>query len=469
MTNVYTSPFGERYSSKEMLQLFSPDRKFRTWRRLWIALARAEKKLGIKRITDGMIAELEQHADDINYASARAHEERLKHDVMGHIHAYMEQCPTAKDIIHLGATSMYVVDNTDLIVMRDALALIERQLTNVVDALAKFAKKYANVPTVAFTHFQPAQFTTVGKRACLWLYDFLLDLDEVALRREGLKFLGVKGTTGTQASFLELFEGDEEKVKKLDVAVTREMGFRESYKVSGQTYSRKVDSQIMAALSGVAQSAHKFSNDMRLLQHLREIQEPFGKDQVGSSAMAYKRNPMKSERIASISRFVITLYTNAGFTAASQWFERTLDDSAGKRIVVPEAFLATDAILQLCLSVASGLDVNREVIAGNVQEQIGDIATENLLMQAVKAGGNRQELHEVIRRHKMESKEGDLLDRLKNDEAFKAVRSRFSSLLKAEQYVGRSASQVREFLDEEVEPRLAPRRKALGLKSEVKV
>jgi len=469
MTNVYSSPFGERYSSKDMLQLFSPDRKFRTWRQLWIALARAEKKLGIKRISDAMIAELEKHADDINYAAARAYEEKFKHDVMGHIHAYGDLCPNAKDIIHLGATSMYVVDNTDLILMRDGLALLERQLTNVIAALAAFAKKYANVPTVAFTHFQPAQFTTVGKRACLWLYDLLLDLDEIALRRESLKFLGVKGTTGTQASFMELFGGDEEKVKKLDHEVTRAMGFRDSYKVAGQTYSRKVDSQIMAALAGIAQSAHKFSNDLRLLQHLKEIQEPFASEQVGSSAMAYKRNPMKSERMASLSRFVITLYTNAGFTAASQWFERTLDDSAGKRIVVPEAFLATDAILQLYLSVASGLDVNREVIAGNVQEQIGDIATENLLMQAVKAGGNRQELHEVIRRHKMESKDGDLLDRLKNDAAFKAVKGSFSSILKAEQYTGRSPSQVREFLDEEVEPRLAPRRKALGLKSEVKV
>jgi adenylosuccinate lyase len=469
MTNLYSSPFGERYSSKEMLQLFSPDRKFRTWRKLWIALARAEKKLGIRRISDAMIAELEKHADDINYAAARAYEEKFKHDVMGHIHAYGDLCPSAKDIIHLGATSMYVVDNTDLILMRDALALLERQLTNVIAALAAFAKKYAKVPTVAFTHFQPAQFTTVGKRACLWLYDLVLDLDEISLRRESLKFLGVKGTTGTQASFLELFGGDEEKVRKLDLAVTRSMGFRDSYTISGQTYSRKVDAQIMAALAGIAQSAHKFSNDLRLLQHLREIQEPFASDQVGSSAMAYKRNPMKSERMASLSRFVITLYTNAGFTAASQWFERTLDDSAGKRIAIPEAFLATDAVLQLYLSVASGLDVNREVIAGNVQEQIGDIATENLLMQAVKAGGNRQELHEVIRRHKMESKDGDLLERLKNDGAFKAVRSRFSSILKAEQYVGRSPSQVREFLKEEVEPRLAPRRKALGLKSEVKV
>jgi adenylosuccinate lyase len=469
MTNVYSSPFGERYSSKEMLQLFSPDRKFRTWRRLWIALARAEKKLGIRRITDAQIAELERHADDINYASARAHEEKVKHDVMAHIHAYEEQCPTAKGIIHLGATSMYVVDNTDLILMRDALELVERQLANVVAALAKFAKKYAELPTVAFTHFQPAQFTTVGKRACLWLYDLLLDLDEIEQRRTSLKFLGVKGTTGTQASFLELFDGDEGKVKKLDQEVTRAMGFSDAYAVSGQTYTRKVDSQVMAALSGVAQSAHKFSNDLRLLQHLREIQEPFGSEQVGSSAMAYKRNPMKSERIASIARFVITLYTNAGFTAASQWFERTLDDSAGKRIVFPEAFLATDAILQLYLNVATGLDVNQDVIAQHVQEQIGDIASENLLMKAVKAGGDRQELHELIRRHKIESKDGDLILRLKNDEAFKAVRGELSRLLEPRQYVGRSASQVREFLEEEVEPRLAPRRKALGLKSEVKV
>lgn len=469
MTNVYTSPFAERYSSKDMLYLFSPDKKFRTWRRLWIALAEAEKKLGLKRITDEHLADMRRHAEDIDYDAARRYEEKLKHDVMAHIRAYEEAAPKAKGIIHLGATSMYVVDNADLIVMRDALELLERELANVVAALAEFAKKHAELPTVAFTHFQPAQFTTVGKRACLWISDLLMDLDEIEKQRRSLRFLGVKGTTGTQASFLALFDGDEGKVKKLDEAVTRAMGFERAHSVSGQTYSRKVDSQIIAALSGVAQTAHKFANDMRLLQHLREIQEPFDEHQVGSSAMAYKRNPMKSERMTSLARFVITLYTNAGFTAASQWFERTLDDSAGKRIAVPEAFLATDAILQLFLDVASRLVVNPEVIAANVTREMPDIASENILMAAVKAGGDRQELHEVIRRHKMESKDGDLFERLRNDGAFKAVRSRFTALLKPGQYVGRSASQVREFLKEEVEPRLAPRRKSLGLKSEVKV
>lgn len=468
MSNVYSSPFAERYSSKDMLYLFSPDKKFRTWRRLWIALAEAEKKLGLP-ITEAQIRELKRRADDVDYRSARKYEESLKHDVMAHIRAYGDQCPGAKRIIHLGATSAYVVDNTDLILLAEGYELVEREIANVVAALSAFAEKYAGVPTVAFTHFQPAQFTTVGKRACLWIQDLLFDLDEIAERRRSLRFLGVKGTTGTQASFLALFEGDEGRVKKLDLTVARAMGFDRTYAVSGQTYSRKIDAQAQATLSGVAQSAHKFANDMRLLQHLREIQEPFDEHQVGSSAMAYKRNPMKSERMTSLARFVLSLSTNAAFTAASQWFERTLDDSAGKRIALPEAFLAVDAILQLYLDVARRLVVNPEVIAANVKRELPDIASENLLMEAVKAGGDRQELHEVIRRHKMESKDGDLFDRLKNDGAFKAVRGRMSVLLQPGQYVGRSPAQVREFLAEEVEPRLAPRRKSLGLKSEVKV
>ncbi len=469
MTLTYASPFAERYSSKEMLYTFSPDKRYKTWRRLWIALAEEEKRLGLKRITDEQLRELRAHADDIDYDAARKWEEKLKHDVMAHIKAYEGQCPKAKGIIHLGATSMYVVDNTDLVLMRDGLELIERELVNVIAALATFAKQYAGVPTVAFTHFQPAQFTTVGKRACLWLYDLLLDLDEISERRRSLRFLGVKGTTGTQASFLALFDGDESKVKKLDLAVTRAMGFEKAYTVSGQTYSRKIDAQIVSALSGIAQSAHKFANDLRLLQHLREIQEPFEDEQVGSSAMAYKRNPMKSERMTSLARFVITLTTNAAFTAASQWFERTLDDSAGKRVAIPEAFLATDAVLQLYLDVAGRLVVDREIIDHNVERELPAIATENLLMEAVKAGGDRQELHERIRRHTMEGKGKDLMDRLKKDGAFKAVKSKMSTLMRADQYVGRSASQVEEFLKEEVEPRLAPRRKALGLKSEVRV
>ena len=468
MTNVYTSPFAERYSSKDMLYLFSPDKKFRTWRKLWIALAEAEKKLGLP-ITDGQVRELKKRAEDVDYRAARKYEETLRHDVMAHIHAYGDQCPGAKRIIHLGATSAYVVDNTDLLLLAEGYELVEREIANVVAALATFAKQQAAVPTVAFTHFQPAQFTTVGKRACLWIQDLLFDLDEIAERRKSLRFLGVKGTTGTQASFLSLFEGDEKKVKKLDQMVAAAMGFSRTYSVSGQTYSRKIDAQAQATLSGVAQSAHKFANDLRLLQHLREIQEPFDPHQVGSSAMAYKRNPMKSERMTSLARLVLSLQTNASFTAASQWFERTLDDSAGKRIALPEAFLAVDAILQLYLDVSSRLVVNPEVIEANVKRELPDIASENLLMEAVKAGGDRQELHEVIRRHKMESKEGDLLDRLVNDRAFKAVKTRVASLRRPEQYVGRSASQVREFLAEEVEPRLEARRKALGLKSEVRV
>jgi adenylosuccinate lyase len=468
MSNVYASPFAERYSSKEMLYLFSADKKFRTWRKLWIALAEAERKLGLP-ISDAQIRELKKKSEDIDYKAARKYEESLKHDVMAHIRAYGDQCPGAKRIIHLGATSAYVVDNTDLLILSEGYELVEREIANVVAALAKFAQKHAAVPTVAFTHFQPAQFTTVGKRACLWIQDLLFDLDEISERRKSLRFLGVKGTTGTQASFLALFEGDEAKVKTLDARVAKAMGFDRTYAVSGQTYSRKIDAQAQATLSGVAQSAHKFANDLRLLQHLREIQEPFDEHQVGSSAMAYKRNPMKSERMTSLARLVLSLSTNAAFTAASQWFERTLDDSAGKRIALPEAFLAVDAILQLYLDVAGRLDVHPEVIDANVRRELPDIASENLLMEAVKAGGDRQELHEIIRRHKMESKEGDLLERLKKDGAFKAVRGRLSSLLRPEQYVGRSPSQVREFLAEEVEPRLASRRKALGLKSEVRV
>jgi len=405
----------------------------------------------------------------VDYRAARKYEESLKHDVMAHIRAYGDQCPAAKKIIHLGATSAYVVDNTDLLILAEGYELVEREIANVVAALSKFAAKQAAVPTVAFTHFQPAQFTTVGKRACLWIQDLLFDLDEIAERRKSLRFLGVKGTTGTQASFLALFEGDEKKVKKLDEMVAKAMGFDRTYAVSGQTYSRKIDAQAQATLSGVAQSAHKFANDMRLLQHLREIQEPFDEHQVGSSAMAYKRNPMKSERMTSLARLVLSLQTNGAFTAASQWFERTLDDSAGKRVALPEAFLAVDAILQLYMDVAARLVVNPEVIAANVKRELPDIASENLLMEAVKAGGDRQELHEVIRRHKMASKEGELLDRLVSDKAFKSMKRRMADLLKPEQYVGRSPSQVKEFLAEEVEPRLETRRKSLGLKSEVRV
>jgi adenylosuccinate lyase len=468
MTRVYSSPFAERYSSKEMLFLFSADQKFRTWRKLWIALAEAERKLGLP-ISAAQVRELRRKADDVDYAAARRWEERLRHDVMAHIRAYGEQCPKARGILHLGATSAYVVDNTDLLVLRDALALVERGAANVVAKLADFARRHADVPTVAYTHFQPAQFTTVGKRACLWIQDLLLDLDELEARRKSLRFLGVKGTTGTQASFLELFEGDAAKVKKLDLAVAKAMGFDRTYAVSGQTYSRKVDQQAQAALAGLAASAHKFANDLRLLQHLREVQEPFGKEQVGSSAMAYKRNPMKSERMTSLARLVIALEQNAAFTAASQWFERTLDDSAGKRIALPEAFLAVDAILQLWLDVASAPAVDPAAIRANVERELPAIATEDILMAAVKAGGDRQELHERIRAHVMSGRGSDVLERLKNDDAFRSVRSRIGALSDPGRYVGRAPEQVREFLREEVAPRLARRKAMLGMTSEVRV
>lgn len=468
MSSVYQSPFAERYSSKEMLHTFSPDRRFRVWRELWIALAEAERALGLP-ISAAQIRELKATADRIDYPAVRRYEERLKHDVMAHIRAWGDRCPKARGIIHLGATSMYVVDNTDLVLMREGLGLLQRQLVNVIAALTWFADKYADVPTLAFTHFQPAQFTTVGKRACLWIQDLLLDLDELEERRRSLRFLGVKGTTGTQASFLALFDGDARKVKALDRAVAKAMGFEKSYAVSGQTYSRKIDAQIQGTLAGIAMSAHKFANDLRLLQHLREIQEPFGKDQVGSSAMAYKRNPMKTERMTALARFGLTLWTNGAFTAASQWFERTLDDSAGKRIAMPEAFLTTDAILQLWLDVASAPDVNLDVIRTNVERELPAIATENVLMAAVKAGGDRQELHERIRKHTMDGGGRDVLERLKKDGAFKAVRDRITTMADPSQYVGLAPEQTRDFLREEVRPRLARNRALLGMKAEVRV
>lgn len=470
--NEYTSPFAERYSSPEMLYLFSPEMKFRTWRKLWIALAEEEKKLGLP-ITDAQIRELKAKEADVDFAAARRWEEKLKHDVMAHIKAYGEQCPKAAGIIHLGATSMYVVDNTDLILMREALALVRRQLVNVVSALADFAKKHAHEPTVAFTHFQPAQLTTIGKRACLWIQDLLLDVEDADAALAGLRFLGVKGATGTQASFLALL-GTEEKVRRLDAAVAKAMGFESTWRVTGQTYSRKVDARIVNVLGGIAESAHKFANDLRLLQHLREIQEPFEEEQVGSSAMAYKRNPMKSERMTSLARLVLALGQNAAFTAASQWFERTLDDSAGKRIAIPEGFLAVDAILQLWYDVASRLVVNPHVVATNVGRELPFIATENILMAAVKAGGDRQVLHEAIRRHSMAAvenlkngRDNDLLDRLKSDEAFRRVR--LDDALRPDRYVGLAPSQVREFLRAEVEPVLKKHRKELGWKVSVKV
>ncbi len=475
MSETYASPFAERYSTPEMLRLFSADHKFRTWRRLWIALAEAERALGLP-ISPAQIREMKAHADDIDYAAARKYEERLKHDVMAHVRAYGDQCPKARGIIHLGATSMYVVDNTDCVIAREALALVRREIVNVIAALAAFAKRYADLPTVAYTHFQPAQFTTVGRRACLWLQDLLLDLEEVEQREASLRFLGAKGATGTQASFLELFEGEHAKVRDLDRRVARAMGFERTWPVTGQTYTRKADAQIAATLAGIAQSAHKFASDLRLLQHHGEVQEPFEDEQVGSSAMAYKRNPMKSERMTSLARLVITLSQNAAFTAASQWFERTLDDSAGKRIGIPESFLGTDAILALWHDVASRPVVNRDLVRANVEKQLPFIATENILMAAVKAGGDRQVLHERIRRHSLAAADAakagggnDLIERLRNDDAFRALRGRLASLGKASRYVGRAPEQTREFLEGEVAHVLRERRKLLGWKATVKV
>ncbi|MBS5523327.1 MAG: adenylosuccinate lyase, partial [Clostridiales bacterium] len=398
MNDRYQTPLAERYASKEMQYIFSPDKKFRTWRKLWIALAETEKELGLP-VTEEQIAELRAAKDDINYDVAKAREAVVRHDVMSHVYAYGQQCPKAKGIIHLGATSCYVGDNTDIILMREALYLVRRKLINVIAELAKFAKEHRYLPTLAFTHFQPAQPTTVGKRASLWLNELVMDLEDVEYVISTLKLLGSKGTTGTQASFLELFDGDHEKCREADRRIAQKMGFESCYPVSGQTYSRKVDSRVLSVLSGIAQSAHKFSNDIRLLQHLKEIEEPFEKSQIGSSAMAYKRNPMRSERIASLSRYVMVDMLNPAITAATQWFERTLDDSANKRLSVPEAFLAVDGILDLYMNVVDGLVVYPKVIEQRLMSELPFMATENIMMDAVKAGGDRQELHERIREH----------------------------------------------------------------------
>ncbi|MDY5627602.1 MAG: adenylosuccinate lyase, partial [Clostridia bacterium] len=425
MNNIYESPLNTRYASDEMKEIFSPDRKFKTWRRLWIALAKAEKKLGLN-ITDEQISEMEKFKDDINYDVAKKREKEVRHDVMSHVYAYGVQCPTAKAIIHLGATSCYVGDNTDIIIMTEGLKLIRKKLVNVIYRLKIFADEYKGLPTLGFTHFQPAQLTTVGKRACLWIQELLMDLEDVEYQLSKAKLLGSKGTTGTQASFLELFDGDHEKVKKLDEMVTEEMGFDAYFPVSGQTYSRKLDSQMLGVLSSIAQSAYKFSNDLRLLQHLKEVEEPFEKSQIGSSAMAYKRNPMRSERISSLARYVIVNSLNPAITSSTQWFERTLDDSANKRISVPESFLAVDAILNIYLNVATGMVVYPKVIEQHILKELPFMATENIMMQAVKNGGDRQELHEKIRIHSMaaakvvkeEGKENDLIERIANDKSF---------------------------------------------------
>ena len=479
----YESPLCERYASKEMQYIFSPDMKFKTWRKLWIALAETEKELGLKdengnpRITDEQIEELKAHADDINYDVAREREKLVRHDVMSHVYAYGVQCPKAAGIIHLGATSCYVGDNTDVIVMTEALKLVRKKLINVINELAKFADQYKDLPTLAFTHFQPAQPTTVGKRATLWMQELLLDLSDIEYMISQQKLLGSKGTTGTQASFLELFGGDHETVRKIDGKIAEKMGFAECYPVSGQTYSRKVDSRVLNVLSGIAQSAHKFSNDIRLLQHLKQIEEPFEKNQIGSSAMAYKRNPMRSERIASLANYVMCDALNPAITAATQWFERTLDDSANKRLSIPEGFLAIDGILDLCLNVVDGLVVYPKVIEKHFMAEIPFMATENIMMDAVKEGGNRQELHEKIRQLSMqagktvkeEGKDNNLVDLIAADPAFGLTKEQIEANLKPELYVGRAPRQVEVFLRDVVRPVLDAHKEELGVTAEINV
>lgn len=457
---TYENPLGTRYASREMLYNFSPEKKFRTWRRLWVVLAEAEQELGLP-ITDEQIAELRAHQDDVNYEVAEARERQTRHDVMAHIYAYGQQCPHARGIIHLGATSAFVVDNTELIQMRDGLLLLRAKVLRLIADLADFAARHKDVATLGYTHFQPAQLTTVGKRACLWLQDLIMDYEALEQARAGLKFRGVKGTTGTQASFLELFAGDHEKVKQLDQMVTERMGFREAFAITGQTYPRKLDSLVLNVLSGIAQSAHKFSADVRLLQSLGEMEEPFEAEQVGSSAMAYKRNPMRCERIAGLARYVMTTAFNAPLTAATQWFERTLDDSSNRRLVIPEAFLAADAILRLYLNVVRGLTVYPAVIARRVQQELPFMATEALLMAGVKGGGDRQILHERIRIHAMAAaqvvKEGganDLIDRVAADPAFAAVKDQLPALCAPSRFVGRAPQQVEDYLVTVVDPLL---------------
>jgi adenylosuccinate lyase len=476
LKNTYESPFNTRYASKEMQYLFSPDMKFKTWRRLWIALAKAEKELGLN-ITEEQIDEMISHKDDINYKEAEEREREVRHDVMAHVYAYGLQCPKAKPIIHLGATSCYVGDNTDIIIMVEALKLIRKKVINVINSLSKFAYKYREMPTLAFTHFQPAQLTTVGKRATLWIQDLLLDLEDIDYQLSKVRLLGCKGTTGTQASFLELFEGDQEKVKKLDMMIAKQMGFEKVFPVSGQTYTRKLDSQFLNILSGIAQSAYKFSNDIRLLQHLKEIEEPFEKHQIGSSAMAYKRNPMRCERISSLSRYVIVNALNPAITASTQWFERTLDDSANRRISISEGFLAVDSILNIYMNVADGLVVYPKVIEQRIKQELPFMATENIMMDAVKRGGDRQELHEHIRVHsmaasrtvKIEGKPNDLIERIAKDKIFGLTKEEIMSIMEPKNFIGRSKEQVEEFLEKYINPVIEKNKDILNMKSELTV
>lgn len=475
-TDRYVSPLSERYASKEMQYIFSPEMKFRTWRKLWIALAETERELGIA-ISEEQIEELKAHKDDINFDVAKEREKIVRHDVMSHVYAYGRQCPKAKGIIHLGATSCYVGDNTDIIVMAEAFRLIKKKLVNVMEKLSRFADKYKSLPTLAFTHFQPAQPTTVGKRATLWLLEFQMDFEDLSYVMDSLKLLGSKGTTGTQASFLELFDGDNEKVDKIDPMIAEKMGFRDCYAVSGQTYSRKVDARAVNVLAGIAASAYKMSNDIRLLQHLKEVEEPFEKNQIGSSAMAYKRNPMRSERIGSLARYVMIDALNPAVTSATQWFERTLDDSANKRLSIPEAFLATDGILDLCLNVVDGLVVYDKVITKHLMAELPFMATENIMMDAVKAGGDRQELHEKIRtlsmeagkNVKVEGKENNLLTLIAEEKSFNLTLEDLEKTMEPARYTGRSREQVEAFLTQVIRPILEENKELLGVKTEIHV
>ena len=481
-TDRYSSPLSERYASKEMQYIFSQDMKFSTWRKLWIALAETEMELGLSEngkpvITQEQIDEMKAHVDDINYDVAKEREKLVRHDVMSHVYAYGQQCPKAAGIIHLGATSCYVGDNTEIIVMNAALKLVHKKLVNVIAELSAFAEKDKGLPTLAFTHFQPAQPTTVGKRATLWTQEFLMDLEDLEYVQSTLKLLGSKGTTGTQASFLELFDGDQETIDKIDPMIAKKMGFEACYPVSGQTYSRKVDTRVINVLAGIAASAHKMSNDIRLLQHLKEVEEPFEKNQIGSSAMAYKRNPMRSERIASLSRYVMVDALNPAITSATQWFERTLDDSANKRLSIPEGFLAIDGILDLCLNVVDGLVVYPKVIEKHFMAEIPFMATENIMMDAVKQGGNRQELHEKIRQLSMEAgktvkeegKDNNLVDLIAADPAFGLTKEQITETLKPELYVGRAPRQVEVFLRDVVQPVLDANKGELGMTAEINV
>lgn len=475
-TSIYQSPLSQRYASKEMKEIFSNDKKFRTWRRLWIALAQAEQELGLD-ITDEQIDELIAHKDDINYEVAQEREKIVRHDVMSHVYAYGQQCPGAKGIIHLGATSCYVGDNTDLIVMHEALELVKKKIVNVLAELKKFALEYKDMPCLAFTHFQPAQPTTVGKRAALWAHDLMMDYEEIEYLLEHKKLLGQKGTTGTQASFMELFNGDTDKVKEIDRIICDKLGYDAYFPVSGQTYSRKYDTRVLHALAGIAQSAHKFSNDIRLLQHMKEIEEPFEKGQIGSSAMAYKRNPMRSERMASLANYVICDTLNPALTASTQWFERTLDDSANKRISIPEAFLATDGILDLYLNITDGLVVYPKVIEADLLRELPFMATENIMMDAVKAGGDRQELHEAIRVHSMEAgrhvkeegKPNDLIDLIAADPKFGMTKEQIMEVMDPKNFVGRAPQQTEEFFKEYIDPILEANKDDLGIHADINV